>query len=250
MSKERILVVEDEPAMRRGLVDCLGRQGYRVLVASSGDQGLEMALEEAPDLILLDIMLPGLDGLAICRELRRLERRVPILMLTARASVEDRVAGLDLGADDYLTKPFSRSELLARVRALLRRLESRESEPSRVWFGAACLDFRAMQAQCSGQAVLLSRKEWGVLRLLVQREGAVVSRQEFLDLVWGYNAFPTTRTVDRHVVGLRQKFESDPSAPEHLLTVHGAGYQLVGVRHAAPASSGNVTNSEQSEPSD
>jgi DNA-binding response OmpR family regulator len=223
---ERILVIEDELAMRTVLQDALGRRGYRVLSASDGEEGLRRALQEKPDLILLDLMMPRVDGFAVCRELRRLGFPGRILVLTARGRVEDRVRGLDLGADDYLVKPFSRDELLARIRALLRRAPG-ASEPraGELAFGDLRIDLAARRVWKAGREVALARKEFAALRLLLERPGAVVTRDEFLDRAWGVTAFPTTRTVDRHIVSLRQKLEDDPAAPAWIQTVHGVGYR-------------------------
>lgn len=227
MSDERILIIEDELAMRQVLCDCLARHGYRVISAVDGDSGLSRVCDEKPDLILLDVMMPKLDGFALCQEIRRLGHQMPILFLSAKASVSDRVKGLDSGGDDYLPKPFSREELLARVRALLRRKQNDLDSFDSVEIGEATIDFVRQCASRNGRAIPLSRKEIGILKLLTERKGAVVCRQEFLDLVWGYAAFPTTRTVDRHIVGLRQKFEAIPETPRFILTVHGVGYRLV-----------------------
>lgn len=223
----RVLVIEDEISMRRVLCDCLERRGYRVLSAADGAEGLRRVLEEGPDLVLLDLMLPKLDGFSICRELRRVGYGGRILILTARGRVEDRVQGLDLGADDYLAKPFSREELLARVRALLRRKEESASAGRvRVMFGEVEVDFGGYRARREGQEVVLTAREFAMLRLLVERAGQVVTREDFLDRVWGVTAFPTTRTVDKHIVALRQKLEPDPAHPRWIHTVHGVGYRL------------------------
>jgi DNA-binding response OmpR family regulator len=223
---ERILIVEDELPMRTVLGDCLSRQGYRVLSAPDGEQGLAMALGQKPDLIVLDIMMPKVDGFALCRELRRLEQTTPILILTARNRVEDRVAGLDMGADDFLAKPFSREEFLARVRALLRRLKRNEPRLGSMEIGRLTVDFIRLAATRGGQPIHLTPKEFSMLRLLVEHEETPVSRERFLDLVWGWSAFPTTRTVDKHVANLRAKIEPNPDQPSHLKTLHGVGYVL------------------------
>lgn len=223
---ERILIVEDELSMRTVLADCLERRGYRVLTASDGAQGLDRCLEEKPDLVLLDIMMPKLDGFAVCREVRRLRFRGPILVLTARGQVEDRVRGLDSGADDYLAKPFSRDELLARIRALLRRGQANAAIPGRFSFGDVTVDLEARRVWKAGVEVSLPAKEFAVLRLLLAHPGHVVSRDRFLDRVWGVAAFPTTRTVDKHIVALRQKLEDNPAQPRWIQTVHGEGYRL------------------------
>ncbi len=222
----RLLVIEDEYAMRRGLEDCLAAEGYRVLTAADGESGLERALHEKPDLILLDIMLPKLDGFALCAELRRLDRSVPVLMLTAKGQVEDRVAGLDAGADDYLVKPFSTDELLARVRALLRRVERHGKAKHTLELGDVRVDLALQRAWRGKREFHLTAREFAMLRLLAEAEGKPVSREQFLDLVWGYTAFPTTRTVDNHIASLRAKLEKNPDEPKWIKTVHGLGYKL------------------------
>ena len=224
----RILVVEDERPMRTVLHDCLERQGYRVLLAEDGAVALELALREKPDLIVLDIMMPRLDGLAVCAELRRLARPVPVLMLTAKGTVEDRVRGLDAGADDYLVKPFSREELLARVRALLRRTTRNGPSLGCVAFGEVRIDFAQRRAWRGTEPVALTAKEFEILRLLLERPGEVISRERFLDVVWGYTAFPTTRTVDRHIATLRTKLGDDAEEPRWIRTVHRGGYRFEG----------------------
>lgn len=223
----RILIIEDEFAMRTALADLLEREGHRILTASDGETGLSRALEQQPDLILLDVMMPRLDGFALAAELRRLGRSTPILMLTAKGLVNDRVRGLDSGADDYLVKPFSGEELLARTRALLRRTSGPETAPTRhLQLGAVTIDFVRMEARSPSGTVHLTAKEFAMLRLLAATPGAPVTRERFLDVVWGVGAFPTTRTVDTHMAGLRGKLEPDPETPRFLKTVHGVGYKL------------------------
>lgn len=222
----RILVVEDELPMRTVLRDCLERHGYRVLLAADGPTALDKAVQEKPDLIVLDVMMPKLDGFAVCAELRRMGNVAPVLFLTAKGSVEDRVTGLDAGADDYLVKPFSREELLARVRALWRRAQRQTRALTTVAFGQVEIDFAGQRAWRAGRELELTPKEFAVLRLLFESPGEVVSRDRFLDVVWGYTAFPTTRTVDKHIVGLRHKLEDNPEQPRWITTVHGAGYRL------------------------
>jgi len=222
----RILVVEDELPMRTVLRDCLERHGYRVLIASDGQAGLAKAIQEKPDLILLDVMMPKLDGFTLCAELRRLSNSVPILMLTAKGRMEDKVAGLDAGADDYLVKPFGRDELLARVRALMRRVQRQTRSLRTVALGKVTIDFVQQQAWREGKPVEMTLKEFAMLHLLLESPGEAVSRDRFLDVVWGYTAFPTTRTVDKHIVGLRHKIEDDPEQPRWITTVHGVGYRI------------------------
>jgi DNA-binding response OmpR family regulator len=222
----RLLIVEDELAMRTALADVLETEGYRVITAPDGAAGLERALKEKPDLVLLDIMLPKLDGFAVCAELRRLGHAEPILMLTAKGQVEDRVTGLDAGADDYLVKPFSTDELLARVRALLRRTRRETRAARELVLGAVRIDLMLQRAWRGTEELHLTAKEIAMLRLLAEAEGEPVTRERFLDVVWGYGAFPTTRTVDNHVASLRAKLEPDPARPHWLKTVHGVGYRL------------------------
>jgi DNA-binding response OmpR family regulator len=223
---ERILIIEDETPMRTALADLLDGEGYRPLTAADGAIGLERALAEKPDLILLDVMMPKLDGFAVCTELRRLANEVPVLMLTAKGQIEDRVTGLDAGADDYLVKPFSTEELLARVRALLRRAERKTKSPAKLKLGEIEINLARQTALRGKKEIHLTAKEFAMLRLLVEAEGEPVTREKFLDVVWGYTAFPTTRTVDNHMASLRAKLEKNPDDPRWLKTVHGVGYKL------------------------
>src|SRR5688572_14543702 len=221
----RILVIEDELPMRTALTDCLEGEGYRVLSAAEGETGLARALKEKPDLILLDIMLPRLDGFALCAELRRMGHTVPVLMLTAKGFVQDRVRGLDAGADDYLVKPFSTDELLARVRALLRR-KTKTTVQKTISLGDVKIDFVHQKAWLKRKPLYLTAKEFAILRLMAEADGEPITRERFLDVVWGYTAFPTTRTVDNHIASLRAKIEKDPDKPRWVQTVHGVGYRL------------------------
>ncbi|MHB1193401.1 MAG: response regulator transcription factor [Longimicrobiales bacterium] len=223
----RLLVVEDDAAILRGLGDNLRLEAHEVATAMDGESGLRMARGGGFDLVILDVMLPKLSGFDVCRRLREAGENVPILMLTARGEETDRVHGLDLGADDYLTKPFSLRELQARVRALLRRRNPNPRLPDEARFGDVVVDFLRFEAQRSGSPLKLTRKEFGTLRLLVGREGEVVTRDDLLKEVWKYRGYPTTRTVDNHVASLRAKIEGDPGNPRHLLTVHGVGYKFV-----------------------
>jgi two-component system alkaline phosphatase synthesis response regulator PhoP len=221
----RVLIVDDEPAMVRGLEDNLRFEGYQTIAARDGRHGLALALSEAPDLILLDVMMPGMSGWDVCRELRARGVDVPVIMLTARGDEADRVQGLELGADDYVAKPFALRELMARVRAVLRRPGPRQKF-EQFAFGDVRIHLRGRQVFVRGEEVRLTRKEFDLLRYLVEHAGEVVTRDRLLDEVWGYEQFPTTRTVDTHILRLRQKFEPDPDQPRHFLTVHGQGYRF------------------------
>lgn len=226
---KRILIIEDDLAILRGLKDNLEYEKYEVITATDGEQGYGLMREKKPDLVILDLMLPKMSGYDLCRKVREEGTAIPILMLTARSEEVDRVLGLDLGADDYVTKPFSVPELMARVRAILRRVQKSKAGnlPEELHFGKVFVDFRKFEAQKAGKPINMSRKEFGVLRLLAARAGEVVTREELLDEVWGYDQYPTTRTVDNHIALLRNKLEDDPVQPRHLLTVHGVGYKLV-----------------------
>jgi DNA-binding response OmpR family regulator len=219
--------VEDDAAILRGLTDNLEAESYDVLKARDGEAAWAILKEEEPDLVILDLMLPKLSGYDVCRRARSQGMSVPILMLTARGTESDRVLGLDLGADDYLTKPFSVAELLARVRALLRRSKPADALPDELAFDDVFTDFRRFEARRASEPISLTRKEFGALRFLAGRKGEVVRRDELLREVWNYKRFPTTRTVDNHIASIRSKIEADPSDPKHLITVHGVGYKLV-----------------------
>jgi DNA-binding response OmpR family regulator len=224
----RILVVDDEAVLRTVLSDVLVAECDRLMTAVDGPSGLERALTEQPDLLLLDVMMPGLDGREVVAELRRLGRNLPVLLLTAKGQVDDRVLGLDAGADDYLVKPFSTGELLARVRALLRRVPRGGGQlETRLQWGEVTIDFARMEVRRGGVLVHLTAKEFALLRLLAETPGEPVTRERCLDRVWGVTAFPTTRTVDTHMAALRAKLEAEPDTPRYLKTVHGVGYKLV-----------------------
>ena len=223
----KVLIVEDDPAILRGLADNLRFEKYEVLTATDGETGYKLQHSQNPDLIVLDLMLPRMSGLELCRKLRTEGRQVPILMLTARGEEADRVVGLDIGADDYVTKPFSVMELLARIRALLRRTSSAKDLPDELSFGDVEVDFLRYVAHRRGKPVEMTRKEFAILRLLGSRTGEVVSRDELLNEVWGVESYPVTRTVDNHIAGLRAKLEADPSQPVYIRTVHGVGYRFV-----------------------
>lgn len=212
--------------MRMVLKDILEGEGFRVMTAADGEAGLQAAVDEKPGLILLDIMLPKLDGFALCAELRKLAVSTPVLMLTAKGQIEDRVTGLDAGADDYLVKPFSTQELLARVRALLRRVQRHTRVVTSLKLGDITIDLAKQTARRGRATIYLTAREFAMLRLLAEAGGEPVTRDRFLDVVWGYAAFPTTRTVDNHIASLRAKLEPDPENPRWILTVHGVGYKL------------------------
>jgi DNA-binding response OmpR family regulator len=223
----RILIVEDDPAILRGLKDNLEYESYTVFTAMDGEAGYRLVHAHRPDLIVLDLMLPKMNGYELCQKIRGEGLTVPVLMLTARSEETDRVRGLDLGADDYVTKPFSIPELLARIRAVLRRVQPPSELSDQVCFDDVVVDFKRFSAKKADVVLKLSRKEFGVLRLLASRAGQVITRNELLDEVWGHDYFPTTRTVDNHIASLRAKLEKDPAQPNHLITVHGVGYKLV-----------------------
>jgi DNA-binding response OmpR family regulator len=223
----RIIVIEDDLAILRGLRDNLEYESYEVYTATDGEQGYRLIQKHHPHLIVLDLMMPRMSGYELCQKVRSEGIATPILMLTARSEEMDRVQGLDLGADDYVTKPFSVPELLARIRAILRRVKPSTAFPDRLHFDDVSIDFKRFQAKKASQVMKLSRKEFGVLQLLAARVDQVVTRNELLDEVWGHESYPTTRTVDNHIASLRAKLEDDPSKPCHLITVHGVGYKLV-----------------------
>jgi len=227
-----ILIVEDDRAILKGLETNLEFEGHAVHSVLRGDEAMPHIEATHPDLLILDVMLPGLSGFDICRLVRRVDQRLPILLLTARSDDVDKVLGLDLGADDYLTKPFSLTELLARVRALLRRADNHDSSegPASVAIADAVVDFRRYVAMRDGQRVHLTMKEFGLLRELVSADGAVLTRDAILERVWGGDVNVTTRTVDTHVLALRQKLEPNPSQPAFILTVHGVGYRFASAR--------------------
>jgi len=228
MSK-RILLIEDEPGLVMTLTDRLTSEGYVVASERDGEAGLELASLESFDAIILDVMLPHKNGFDICRDLRQRGVQTPVLMLTARGQLVDKVVGLKLGADDYLTKPFEMIELLARLEALLRRAPIKPSSPPEVYqFGPNRVDFRRVEVERDGRKVELSAKEFQLLRYFIEHREATISRDVLLNEVWGYDAMPTTRTVDVHVAWLRQKIEPNPRHPQFVLTVHGMGYKFIG----------------------
>jgi two-component system, OmpR family, alkaline phosphatase synthesis response regulator PhoP len=227
VSARRLLLVEDEPGLVMTLTDRLAAEGYEVESATDAATALTAATSGVYDAILMDVMLPGGNGFDICRTVRQRGIRTPILMLTARGQVVDRVVGLKLGADDYLVKPFEMAELLARIEALLRRSPPAQSTEA-YRFGDIAVDFRKAEVTRNGNALDLSAREFKLLRYFVEHRGAALSRDELLNEVWGYNAMPSTRTVDVHVAWLRQKLEENPRHPQYILTVHGLGYKFAG----------------------
>ena len=226
--KEKILIIEDQEDLVKGLILNLEDEGYEVDYALDGKEGLGKALKEKPDLILLDIMLPGMNGLEICKELRQNKMDIPIVMLTAKGDEIDKVIGLEIGADDYISKPFSIRELLARVKAHLRR-ENRggESVAEVIQLESLKIDFGQFKIIRKGKEIGLTSLEVDVLRYLIGHDGKVVSRDDLLDKIWGYEKYPTTRTIDNHILKLRKKIEIDPNHPRHILTVYGGGYRFV-----------------------
>jgi DNA-binding response OmpR family regulator len=224
--QELVLVVEDDPTLRLGLTKTLRSEGFRVEIAKTGPEGLEMARNVRPDLVLLDVMLPGLNGFEVCEELRRADADLPILMVTAKGEEHDRVRGLKLGADDYIVKPFGVAELCARVHAALRRKRAKEAESTLFTFADVTIDFRAHRVTKAGALVEMTALEVRLLRFLIEREGALLPRQRILDGVWGADYFGTERTVDNFVNRLRAKLEADPKTPQHIVTVRGAGYRF------------------------
>ena len=223
----KVLVVEDDPGILRTVADNLKFEKYDIVTATDGETAYKLQQSQHPDLIVLDLMLPKMSGLELCRKLRTEGLQVPILMLTARSEEADRVLGLDLGADDYVTKPFSVPELMARIRALLRRTSSASGLPDILRFGEVEIDFKKYVARRRGKSIEMTRKEFDLLRFLASREDAVVTRDELLNKVWGFDSYPVTRTVDNHVASLRAKLELDPARPAYIQTVHGVGYKFV-----------------------
>jgi two-component system, OmpR family, alkaline phosphatase synthesis response regulator PhoP len=228
----KVLVVEDDPGILRTVADNLLFENYEVITATDGEAAYVLQQRQQPDLIVLDLMLPRMSGLDLCRRLRTEDVQTPVLVLTARSEEADRVLGLDIGADDYVVKPFSVPELMARIRALLRRASSGTGLPATLKFGQVEVDFRRHTALRGGHTIEMTRKEFALLRFLASREDTVLTRDELLNKVWGLQAYPVTRTVDNHIAGLRAKLEPDPARPVHIQTVHGVGYKFVAGRNA------------------
>ncbi len=228
MTMHKILIVEDEPSMVLGLRDNLEYEGYEVIAATDGEAGVERALKDKPNLILLDVMLPKKSGLEVCRQLRSMGIESPIIMLTARGQEIDKVLGLEIGADDYVTKPFSINELLARVRAQLRRAAKLVSDIESYSFGNVKLDFKKYLASKNGVPIELSPREFEVMKYLIRHRGETITRDQLLDKIWGYENYPMTRTVDNHIARLRHKIEDVPNEPQYILTIHRVGYKFIG----------------------
>ena len=226
--KSKILIVEDEPAMVAGLRDNFEYEGYEVISAGDGVTGLERALKDSPDLVVLDVMMPRMSGLDVCKQLKAQRPAVPIIMLTARGQEIDKVVGLELGADDYVTKPFSVRELMARVKAVLRRSSATVPVQEIYRFSDVEVNVRSNEVRRNGELIDLSSKEFALLSYFIAHPVETLSRDRLLDAVWGYENYPSTRTVDTHIVHLRQKLEPNPEEPRFILTVHGSGYKFVG----------------------
>jgi two-component system, OmpR family, alkaline phosphatase synthesis response regulator PhoP len=225
---KRLLLIEDEPGLVLTLRDRLTREGYAFETCSDGESGLERAARESFDLVLLDVMLPRLNGFDVLRELRKRGVDTPVIMLTAKGQVVDKVVGLKLGADDYVTKPFEMVELLARIEAKLRRAPTLAHPSEGYHFDDLRVDFRRAEVLKGGEPLELSAREFQLLKYFIEHRGATLTREELLNEVWGYNAMPSTRTVDVHVAWLRQKIEPNPRHPQYILTVHGMGYKFAG----------------------
>lgn len=224
---KKILIIEDDPAVAEGLKAAIMQEHYEVILESTGERGFKKAKEEMIDLIILDLVLPDRDGIDICRSLRKDGVNIPVLMLTGKKEEIDKVVGLEIGADDYMTKPFSIKELIARIHALLRRSSSIIKEIEEYSFGDIYLNFKKHEAYKNGSVIQLSAMEFKLLKYFAQHEGEAISRDQLLDDVWGYEQFPTTRTVDNYILLLRKKIENDPSNPKYIITLHKAGYKFV-----------------------
>jgi two-component system alkaline phosphatase synthesis response regulator PhoP len=225
----KVLIVEDDESMGTALKDGFSYEGYEVRFAGDGAAGLKLATEESPDLIILDVMLPKMSGLDVCKEIRKTGSAVPIIMLTARGQEIDKVLGLKLGADDYVTKPFGFMELMARVEALLRRAAGKSGHAADTCrFGDITVDFKKAEVRRKGKLLDLSARELRLLQYFIEHKGEVIPRDRLLDEVWGYDEAPLTRTVDMHVAKLRKKIEGKPSDPQYIVTVHGLGYKFTG----------------------
>jgi two-component system alkaline phosphatase synthesis response regulator PhoP len=226
--QKKILIVEDEPGIQLSLKDELESEGYTVIQAEDGEEGLDLARNQAPDLIVLDVMMPVMNGYEVCKQLRREGNHTPILMLTVKDKEIDKVLGLELGADDYVTKPFSLREVVARVKAILRRSEDPHQELSTFLIGDVHLDFRKYEAHRGGKSIELTPLEFHMLKVLIQKKEQVITRNDFLDKVWGEdNMVVSSRTIDSHIANIRKKIEDDPSNPRHILSIRSVGYKLI-----------------------
>jgi len=229
---KKILVIEDESSIAKGIKDNLTEEGYEVTVESNGKKGLETAIAKKFDLVLLDIMLPEMNGFDICRAVKAKKLTLPIIMLTAKAKEADKILGLELGADDYITKPFSINELLARIKAVMRRVEmhkkAKEAKLKTYEFGDVELDFVTYEAHRGKKKLKLSKREFDILSYMIKRKGEVVTRNDLLDVVWGYDVFPTTRTVDNFIARIRKQVEAKPAKPKYIISMRSAGYKFIG----------------------
>jgi len=226
---KKILIIEDEQDLIKGLKLNLSDEGFDVDWAANGVEGLRKAIEEAPDLIILDIMLPEMDGLEVCRKLRQKNIDIPVIMLTAKSGEIDKVVGLEIGADDYITKPFSIRELLARIKARLRNTEKEgKAVPEIYSFDDIEIDFAQFKIRRKGKELEFTSLEMDILKYFIAHRGEVVARNDLLDKIWGYESYPTTRTIDNHILKLRKKIEDDPSHPRYILSVYGGGYRFIG----------------------
>ena len=224
---KKILIVEDDPGIQLSLKDEFESEGYDVLAANDGEIGFNMILDKEPDLVILDIMLPGLDGYEVCKRLRSEGNNTPVIMLTVKDKEIDKVLGLEFGADDYVTKPFSLRELLARVKSVLRRIEAQSEEIHTYTIGETEFDFKRYEARERGQRIEYTPLEFQMLHLLIRKKGEVLTRDEFLDLIWGEdNLVVTSRTIDSHIANIRKKLEEDPSNPRFITSIRGVGYKL------------------------
>jgi DNA-binding response OmpR family regulator len=226
-----ILVIEDDVSILTGLKDNLEYEGYAVITETNGERGLQKALHKKPDLVLLDIMLPGMNGYEVCRKVKKESPDLPVIMITARGSEMDKVSGLDIGADDYVTKPFSIPELMARIRVAMRRKTWPPDEPDVFSFGKVTLDFKRLQAFRDNREIKLSSREFEIMKYFIRHEGEAIHRHDLLNAVWGYEAMPTTRTVDNFILNLRKRIEEDPSRPVHILSVRDVGYKFVSLNN-------------------
>jgi DNA-binding response OmpR family regulator len=225
---EKILIIEDEKDLVTGLKFNLEARNYKVITAYNGEDGYDLALKEKPELVLLDIMLPRKNGYEVCREVKQKLPNIPIIMLTAKSQESDIVAGLDIGADDYITKPFSVLELIARIKAVLRRTKQNKVLPEVIRVGNLEIDFKKYVARKNKKLIELSNREFEIMKYFVEKKNEIVTREDLLNHVWGYESFPSTRTIDTHISILRQKIEDEPDNPKIIITMYGLGYKFLG----------------------